>query len=341
MGYCYNITMSKKEVIVSGIQPSGEMHIGNYLGALKDFVKLQEEFECYFFIADLHSLTEDYSPEEKRQQITDTLIAFLAAGLDPQKSTIFVQSHVPAHVELAWIFNTLTPINELERMTQYKDKSAKQKKNINVGLLTYPVLQAADILLYHADQVPVGHDQIQHLEMTNIIAKKFNNKYGEYFHEVKAHMKDPVRIMSLTDPEKKMSKSEPGSYVGIFDEPEIIRKKLAKAVTATDAPTGEMPKGVKNLFDLLKEFADPPAGGNTFDKFDKQYKDGSIKYSELKSDLAESLITYFAPFRARRAELTKDTEALTKIMKEGAEKAHTVALKTYKEVYEKVGLVWS
>ncbi len=324
-----------KKVIVSGIQPSGELHIGNYLGALKDFVKLQDEFECYFFIADLHSLMEDFDPAEKRQQILNTLTAFLAAGLDPKKATIFVQSHVQAHTELGWILGTLTPISELERMTQYKDKAANQKKNINAGLLTYPVLQAADILLYHADQVPVGQDQIQHLEMTNLIARKFNNKFGNYFKEIKAHMKNPVRIMSLTDPEKKMSKSIPGSFVGIFDEPDEIRKRLSKAVTATDAPTGEMPKGVKNLFDLLKEFGDQ----STFDKFQKQYQDNSIKYSELKSELAEALIKFFEPFRTRRAELEKDTNALAQIMAEGATKASQIANKTLSEVKEKIGLV--
>jgi tryptophanyl-tRNA synthetase len=324
-----------KEIIVSGIQPSGEMHIGNYLGALKDFVQLQDKYECYFFIADLHSITEDYKPEEKRQQILDTLMAFLAAGLDPEKSTIFVQSHVPAHAELAWIFNTVTPINDLERMTQYKDKATKQKHNINAGLLTYPVLQAADILLYHANQVPVGQDQIQHLEMTNLIARKFNNKYGEYFKEIKAHMKSPVKIMSLIDPEKKMSKSDTGSYVGIFDEPEVIRKKLARAVTATDAPAGEMPKGVKNLFDLLKEFSDE----STFDKFHKQYEDGTIKYSELKTELAEALIKFFEPFRKRKQELEADKAALQQIMIVGAKKAELVAGKTLAGVKEKIGLI--
>ncbi len=325
----------KKDVIVSGIQPSGEMHIGNYLGALKDFVDLQDKFECFFFIADLHSITEDYKPEQKRQQILDTLIAFLAAGIDPKKSTIFVQSQVPAHTELAWIFNTVTPMNELERMTQYKDKAAKQKNNINAGLLTYPVLQAADILLYHPQFVPVGHDQVQHLEMTNLIARKFNNKFGQTFQEIKPYMKSPVRIMSLTDPEKKMSKSDAGSYVGIFDEPEIIRKKLAKAVTATDASAKEMPKGVKNLFDLLKEFGTK----ETFDTLQKQYHSGSIKYSTLKSELAEALIKYFEPFRKRRDELQSDSKKLDQVIRDGSNKAQAVANDTLATVKEKIGLI--
>lgn len=192
-----------KERIVSGIQPTGELHIGNYLGALKDFVKLQDEFECYFFIADLHSLTEEFSPSEKRKQILDTLKTFLAVGIDPEKAIIFIQSHIPAHTELAWIFQTLTPLGELERMTQYKDKAARQKHNINAGLFAYPVLQAADILLYHPQYVPVGSDQMQHLEMTNLIARKFNHKFGQTFKEIKPYFNKPSRIMSLTDPEKR------------------------------------------------------------------------------------------------------------------------------------------
>jgi len=324
-----------KDVIVSGIQPSGEMHIGNYLGALKDFVELQDKYECFFFIADLHSLSEDYDPKQKQKQIFDTLVAYLAAGVDPDKSTIFLQSHVAAHSELMWIFNTITPITELERMTQYKDKSAKQKANVNAGLLIYPVLQAADILLYHPTFVPVGHDQIQHLEMTNLIARKFNNKFGEYFKDIKPVIKEPLRIMSLVDPDKKMSKSEPNSYVGIFDEPEVIRKKLAKAVTATDAPSGEMPKGVKNLFDLLEQFGEKA----TFDNLTKQYQDGTIKYSDLKSELAESLIKFFQPFRTKKAELEKDSAQLHKVIEAGAAKAQAIANKTLTEVKEKIGLL--
>lgn len=323
-----------KDVIVSGIQPSGEMHIGNYLGALKDFVQLQDKFECFFFIADLHSITEDYDPKQKKQQILDTLIAFLAVGIDPDKATVFIQSQIPAHTELAWIFETVTPISELQRMTQYKDKAGRQKENINAGLFNYPVLQAADILAYHPQYVPVGQDQVQHLEMTNLIARKFNNKFGETFAEIKPYVKKPVRIMSLTEPEKKMSKSEPGSVINIFDEPDVIRNKLAKAVTATDAPAGEMPKGVANLFDLLREFADK----KTLDDFTGQYQAGTIKYSELKTELAESLIKFFGPFRTKKAELAKDSAKLQTIMTEGAKKAQTVSQRTLNEVKQKIGL---
>lgn len=326
----------KKDIIVSGIQPTGELHIGNYLGSLKNFVELQDKSECYFFVADLHSLTENFEPgEKKRQQIIDLLITFLAAGLDPEKCTIFIQSHVPAHAELSWIFNTLVPMGELERMTQYKDKSARQEANINVGLFDYPVLMAADILLYKPTHVPVGHDQVQHLELTNTVGRKFNNKFGQTFDEIKPHMQKPLRIMSLTNPERKMSKSEPNSFIGMFDEPDMIREKLARAVTATDAPAGEMPKGITNLFDLLGYFADQTIQ----DSFRKQYEDGNIKYSELKAVLAESIAKYFEPMRIKRAELQKDTKTLTNIISEGAEKARTVAGSTLSEVKQKIGLV--
>lgn len=329
----YNYHMKLR--IVSGIQPTGEMHVGNYLGALKDFVALQDEFDCYFFIADLHSITENYDPAEKRTQILNTLAAFLAVGIDPKKSTVFIQSHIPAHTELAWIFNTITPLGELERMTQYKDKSARQKTNINAGLLTYPVLQAADILLYKPAEVPVGHDQLQHLEMTNTIAKKFNNKFGDTFPLIKAHMKSPVRIMSLSNPDKKMSKSEPASVLNIFDEPEIIRKKIAKAVTAVDAPSDEMPAGIRNLFDLLEQFGQK----DDYQFFKKAYHDGSIKYSELKSALAEATVAYFAPMKAKRDQLLSNPDQMMKIVNAGAAKASKLAQTTLDEVKEKVGLV--
>lgn len=324
-----------KEKIVSGIQPSGEMHVGNYLGMLKDCISLQDEFECYFFLADLHSITENYDPKEKSDQILNTMASLLAVGIDPNKATLFVQSHIPAHSELTWIFNTITPMGELERMTQYKDKSARQEANINVGLLDYPVLQAADILLYKPTYVPVGHDQIQHLEMTNTIAKKFNNKFGKTFEQIKPYLKTPVRIMSLANPEKKMSKSDPASVINIFDEPEATRKKLAKAVTATDAPEGEMPAGIRNLFDLLEQFGDK----DDYKNFKHQYHEGTIRYAELKSTLAEAIIAFFAPMKARREQLLKNQKDLEAMYKAGAAKAGKIATATLAEVKEKVGLI--
>jgi tryptophanyl-tRNA synthetase len=325
-----------KERIVSGIQPTGELHIGNYLGSLKNFVELQERFECYFFVADLHSLTEDFTPgKEKQEQIRNLLKTFIAAGLNPDKSTIFIQSQVPAHAELAWIFNTLVPMAELERMTQYKDKSGRQAANINVGLFDYPVLMAADILLYKPAYVPVGHDQLQHLELTNTIARKFNHKFGQTFDEIKPYMQKPLRIMSLSDPERKMSKSEPGSFINMFDTPEEIRKKLAKAVTATDASSAEMPKGVKNLLDLLLEFGNQQA----YTEFTKQYSDGTIKYSELKEALAVTIAQYFEPMREVRKQLDTQTKQIDKIITDGATKANHIAQSTINEIKEKIGLV--
>ncbi len=325
-----------KDRILSGIQPTGDLHIGNYLGSLKNFVELQDQADCYFCIVDLHSLTEDFEPGKKKQeQIYNLAATFLAAGLDPKKCTIFIQSHVPAHAELAWIFNTITPMGELERMTQYKDKAARQQANINIGLFDYPVLMAADILIYKATKVPVGQDQIQHLELTNTIARKFNHKFGKVFSEVKAYMTKPLRIMSLTHPERKMSKSEPGSYINMFDSPEEIRRKLSRAVTATDAPTHDMPKGVANLFELLLHFGNK----KQHDDFLKQYKAGSIKYSELKETLADAIADYFAPMRKRYQELVKDPNYIAKVLSDGAEKARSAADKTIFEVKEKIGLI--
>lgn len=330
------VMTTKKQTVVSGIQPTGELHIGNYLGSLKNFVELQEQFDGYFIIVDLHSLTEEFEPgESKKKQVLDLLTTFLAAGLDPKKSTIFIQSHVPAHTELSWIFNTLVSMRELERMTQYKDKAARQAANINVGLFDYPVLMTADILLYKPQYVPVGHDQIQHLELTNTIVRKFNNKFGETFKEVKAYMQKPLRIMSLTNPERKMSKSEPGSFINMFDEPKTIKQKLARAVTATDAPRGEMPKGVANLFELLRHFADQ----KTQDEFKKQYDAGTIKYAELKAVLADSISNYFEPMREKRKELMDKQEYLREVMEAGAKKARKIANQTLAEVKEKIGLI--
>ena len=219
--------------IVSGIQPTGNIHIGNYLGAIKQWISLQEKNECVFFIADLHALTVPYKPEELQKKIVEKLICYVAAGLDPEKSIVFVQSQVKEHAELGWLLNTITPIGELERMTQYKDKSKKFKNNINAGLLDYPVLMAADILLYKAEAVPVGKDQEQHVELTRTIAKKFNQKFGETFKEPKAIMpKFGAKIMSLTDPKRKMSKTDdPKSYISLFDEPGVIQKKIMSATT--------------------------------------------------------------------------------------------------------------
>jgi tryptophanyl-tRNA synthetase len=325
----------KKDIIVSGIQPTGELHIGNYLATIKDYLELQKTHECYFVIVDLHSLSEDFDPEEKRRQILDLAATMLASGIDPKKATLFVQSHVPAHSELSVLLNPLVPMGELERMTQYKDKAQRQAANINVALFTYPVLMAADIMLYHPTHVPLGHDQIQHLELTNTIIRKFNNRFGQTFKEIKAFAKKPLRIMSLTNPDRKMSKSEPNSYIGVFDEPEVIAKKLAKAVTATDAPKGQMPKGIANLFELMDHFGTP----ELVQKYQREYDKNTIKYSELKAELAGQIAEYFKPLRETKKKLAGNTDEVLDVLNAGAKKANKVAKTTLDDVKKKIGLL--
>jgi tryptophanyl-tRNA synthetase len=324
-----------KQIVLSGIQPSGELHIGNYLGSLKNFVELQNKYQCYFFLATYHSITEDYDPKTKKQDITDLALDYLAAGLDPKKCIIFNQADVPECTELTWIFNTLISIPELERMTQFKDKAAKQIKNINAGLLDYPVLQAADILLYHPDFVPVGQDQLQHLELSNTIVRLFNNKFGQYFKPIKPLLTKTPKIMSLLEPEKKMSKSAgPNHYIAINDEPEIIREKLKRAVTGTGTENTLTP-GAQNLMTLLEEFGKP----EQVNHFKDQLKNKSIRYSELKETLAQAIADYFADFRAKRKELSKKPQYLEKVLKDGAKSAQKIAQKTLNEVKELIGVV--
>ena len=324
-----------KPILFSGIQPTGNLHIGNYLGAVKNWVTLQNsgEYDCFFSVVDYHSLTGNMTAEERREQITRTVIELLAAGIDPEKSTLFVQSHVPEHTELAWIFNSLTPMAELERMTQYKDKSTQQAKNINAGLFTYPILQAADILLYHGAHVPVGEDQVQHIELVRDVARWFNNRYGNYFPETDVVLTHIPRVKSLLEPTKKMSKSKgQGHVIELADEPESIANKLKKAVTASEGEEGS--PGVANLLLLLKEFGS--AGDYT--KFSAAEKEGSIRYGDLKQVLAESIATYFADFRKKRAALLQDNTTVTAIMESGAKKAGDVAKETMDRVRKMVGV---
>lgn len=324
-----------KPVIISGIQPTGNMHIGNYLGAFKKLVALQEsgKYEQYIFIADLHSMTGTMSADERRDQIVTTAAELLALGIDPKKTTLFIQSHIPEHAELAWILNTVTPVAELYRMTQFKDKSERQEKNINAGLLTYPVLQAADILLYKATEVPVGQDQVQHLELTKDTGRWFNKRYGEYFPEVKPLLSETPKIMSLLEPTKKMSKSLGQPHViELADEPETIRKKLKKAVTATEG--GGKAPGVENLLILLKHFD----GAELYKGFVKAEKEGSIRYGDLKDALAEVLSDYFKDFRQKRKELLSNPTELSELMIEGGKKARIIAQKTMTEIRTLVGL---
>ncbi len=321
--------------VFSAIQPSGEMHIGNYLGALKNFVELQKQYECFFFIADYHSITENYDPKEKPKQIMNLALDFLAAGLDPKKCTICLQSDIPEHTELAWIFNTITPMGLLERMTQYKDKSQKQTANINVGLFDYPVLQAADILIYKAGLVPIGQDQIQHLELSRNVAHFFNNKFGKTFPEPEALLTETPKIMSLVDPTKKMSKSMgPKSYIGINDEPGVIKEKMKKAVTDTGT-SKEVTPATKNLFLLLEILGKK----EHYETFLAEHKKGMIKYSQLKETLAQDIADYFAPFRAKRKELEAKPKFVKEVLVTGAERSRKIARETMREVKQKIGLV--
>lgn len=326
-----------KPVLISGIQPSGKLHIGNYLGALKNFVDLQNsgKYQCYFFIADLHSLSEDFNHEEKREQILNLTADFLASGLDPKRSIIFQQSRIPAHSELASILYPITPIGELERMTQYKDKVAHQKENINAGLFNYPVLMAADILLYGTEFVPVGDDQDQHLEITRTLARKFNAKFGKTFVEPKAvHTKNP-RVMSLANPQKKMSKSQPESCLFIDDSPGEIRDKIRRAVTDSGSEIKYDKKNkpaISNLLEIYSSLSNKPIK-------DLERKFSSSNYSEFKNDLAELISDYFADFRRRKSVLIKDKEKLASTLANGSGKARKVANKKITEAKARVGLL--
>ncbi len=312
-----------KPIIVSGMQPTGKIHIGNYLGALKNWLEIQNsgKYQCFFFIADYHSITENYRAEEKRAQVFELACDYLAAGLDPEKSTLFIQSQVPQCAELAWIFNTLTPVAELERMTQYKDKSQRQAKNINMGLFDYPVLQAADILLYHGGFVPVGEDQIQHVELTRDIARWFNHKYQtEYFPESKPLLTPAARVMSLASPENKMSKSlGEKHWLGIDEEPASIVNKIGKAAST--------PAGAANLKMIYEAFKEKMAGEFNPDKM-----------AETKKIIARGVADYFQEFRNKKTDLLKNKKQALAIFETGRAKAEIIAQKTLKEVKEIIGL---
>lgn len=324
-----------KPTLISGIQPTGNFHIGNYLGAVQNWVRLQNsgKYNMFIFIPDLHSLTGNLTPEDRKRLMTTAVVELIACGIDPKKTTLFIQSHVPEHTELAWIFNCVTPIAELYRMTQFKDKSERQEKNINTGLLTYPILQSADILLYKAEVVPVGQDQVQHVELTRDIARFFNKRFGEYFPEPKHLLSEVPKVMSLLEPTKKMSKSlGEGHVIELADEPEIIEKKLKKAVTATEG--GKASPGVESLLTLLKNFGTD----DQYTQYVQAEKQGTIRYGDLKHDLAVAIAQHFENFRIMRASLLKNPKRIQTLLQEGAEKAHTVAAKTMKEVRKNIGI---
>jgi tryptophanyl-tRNA synthetase len=324
-----------KEIIVSGIQPTGLLHLGNYLGALRNWKRLQDEYRghCFFFIADYHAMTDAETFKGYGEHTSTLAVELLALGLDPKKTTLFFQRDAPEVTELAWMFNTVTPVSFLERMTQFKDKS-ERVKSVSMGLFDYPVLQAADILIYGGTHVPVGEDQIQHVELTRDIARFWNNRFGQTFSETKPLLTLTPRVMALNFPEKKMSKSIPGSTINLADTPEEIRAKVKKAVTDTaPMPKGKMSLGVENLFTLLTEFAPPEEAI----KFKRQHDDGSIKYSELKDAIADHISAHFADFRTKRSALMKKPDHVKKVFAAGAKKARAVAQATMKDVRKKIG----
>jgi len=322
--------------ILSGIQPTGSIHIGNYLGAIKQWIDSQGKNECIFFIADLHSLTIPYKPEELQKNIFETAIAHLAAGIDPQKSVFFVQSHIKEHTELCWLLNTVCPVGELQRMTQYKEKSKQFKGNVNAGLLVYPVLQAADILLYKAQGVPVGKDQVQHIELARTIARKFNQRFGKVFPEPKALVpKLGAKIMALNNPKQKMSKSlGPQSYISLFEEPKEIKKKVRAAVTDTGKVIKYDPKrkpGVSNLLTIYSLFSN-----KSTKELEKKFKDKG--YAQLKKSLTQLLIDSLEPFRKKRKELLIREVFVKETLKLGAKRAQPIASSTISETRAKMGL---
>ena len=327
----------KKKIIFSGIQPSGNLTLGNYLGALKNWVKLQNEYDCFFCVVDLHAITVKQVPADLRKRTLEVLAIYIACGIDPNKNTLFIQSHVPAHSEGAWLLTCNTYMGELSRMTQFKDKSKKHGDSIPAGLFTYPVLMAADILLYNTDLVPVGIDQKQHLELARDLGARFNNAYSPTFKIPEPYI-PPVgaKVMSLQDPTKKMSKSDdnPNSYILIMDPPEVIRKKISRAVTDSIGVvnyTDEQP-GVKNLLDILISIK-----GYTKDEVVDLYKDKG--YADLKKDVADTIIDELAPIQEKVNILLKDKKALEEIYKLGAEKANYAAIKNLRKMQKKIGLI--
>jgi len=323
--------------ILSGIQPSGSIHIGNYLGAIKQWLLLQEKNNCVFFIADLHALTIPYEPKELQQKIMDVAVAYLAAGIDPKKSIFFVQSQVKEHSELCWLLNTITPVGELERMTEYKDKAKRFKQNVNAGLLDYPVLMAADVLLYKTEAVPVGKDQVQHLELARTIARKFNKKFGDVFVEPKPLLsKLGAKVMALDDPKKKMSKSlGEESYISLFEEPEEIAKKIMGAVTdpGKEIKYDEAKKpGISNLLTIYSLFGERPVK-------DVEKMFVGKGYAEFKKSLIDLLISSLEPFRQKRKELLARKVYIQESLALGAKRAQVIAQSTLKEAKERMGLI--
>lgn len=327
-----------RKIAFSGIQPTGVIHIGNYLGAIKNWVEIQEDYNAIYSVVDLHAITVKQDPKILRENILKTLATILASGIDPEKSTIFIQSQVSAHTELQWILNTITHMGELNRMTQFKEKSEHIKSDsAGVGLFDYPVLMASDILLYNTDIVPVGEDQKQHVELTRDIATRFNSYFGETFKIPSPIIrKEGARIMGLDNPEKKMSKSaeSENNYIALIDTSDIIKKKISRAVTDSESGIVYNPerKGLYNLLTIYELFS-----GKSKEEIEKHFH--SKGYGDLKRDLSELVIEKLAPFQAKFEKLMKDEAYLLKIAEDGAKKALPIAESKLKEVKSKVGLL--
>ena len=324
-----------KKVLFSGMQATGTITLGNYLGALKNWVTLSEEYECFYSVVDLHSITVRQDPAELRKRARNLLCLYIAAGLDPKKNCIYYQSHVSGHAELAWILNCFTYMGELNRMTQFKDKSAKHADNINAGLFTYPVLMAADILLYQTDVVPVGKDQLQHLEITRDIAERFNSIYGDVFTIPEPYLgKSGAKIMSLQDPSKKMSKSDENANASVYllDDPDTIIRKFKRAVTDSmgEIRYSEEQPGIHNLIDIYSACT-----GKTSQEVEKEF--AGKGYGDFKLAVGETVADMLKPVQDRFYELQKDKDYIDGIIKDNAEKANYYAQKTLRKVQKKVG----
>lgn len=328
----------KKKSMLSGIQPSGDLHLGNYLGAVKNWGARAEEFDCYYFMADLHTLTVRQDPKLLRRRSLEQLAQYIACGIDPEKNVLFLQSHVHEHAELGWILNCYTMFGELSRMTQFKDKCAKNADNINGGLFTYPSLMAADILLYQADYVPVGEDQRQHCELTRDIAVRFNNLYGETFKVPEAYVpKAGARVMGLGNPTSKMSKSDPNGCVFLMEKPEDIARKFKRAITDSDTencvrfdPANK--PGVSNLMNIYSAVT-----GKSIDEIEREFEGQG--YGVFKPAVGDAVIETLRPIREEATRLLEDKAYLCSVYTEGAQKASVIARKTLRKVYKKVGLV--
>ena len=328
----------RRPVIFSGIQPSGELTLGSYIGAIKNWVELAEDYDCFYCIVDMHAITVRQVPADLRRRTVEQLAQYIACGLDPQKNTIFIQSHVPAHAELAWILNCYTMFGELGRMTQFKDKSAKNAENINAGLFDYPVLMAADILLYQADLVPVGDDQRQHVELTRDIAERFNGVYGDVFRIPQTfNPKVGARIMSLTSPENKMSKSDkdPGGCIYIMQKPEDIMRSFKRAVTDSETCVRYDPVNKKGISNLMQIYS--VATGKSFETIESEFTGKG--YGEFKPAVGEAVVEMLRPIREEATRLMADKASLESVYREGAERAAYTAARTLRKVQKKVGFI--